>query len=49
MHKIVHTTAIVTLGTPIFNNFSFNVKLYVNKMDIINNKFYPTYKNFFVH
>jgi hypothetical protein len=45
----VHTDAIATPGTPIFNNFSFNVKLYVNMMDIVNNKFHPTHRNFFVH
>lgn len=36
-HKIVHTTAIATLRTPIFNIFSINVILYVNMMDIFNN------------
>jgi hypothetical protein len=36
-HKIVHTTAITTLGTPIFNKFSVNIRLYVNMMDIFNN------------
>ncbi len=49
MHEIVHIATIATPRTPIFNNFSFNVKLYVNTMDIINNKFHPTYRTFFVH
>jgi hypothetical protein len=41
MHKIVHILAIATPRTPIFNNFSFNVELYVNTMYIVNNKFHP--------
>jgi hypothetical protein len=37
MHKSMHTTTITIPGTPTFNNFSFNVKLYVNMMHIFNN------------
>lgn len=49
MHKIMHIVAIATPRTLIFNNFSFNVELYVNTMDIVNNKFHPIYKTFSIY